>query len=294
MKPVDFHLHRPQSLDEAIALLAEHGDECKLLAGGQSLVPLLNFRLARPEHVVDLSRLDSLREISRRHDGLRIGAMVTHARAGRSAALIQDAPLLVAAVPHIAHQPIRSRGTVGGSIAHADPAAELPAVMRALDAELVVAGPGGVRRIDAADFFLGNLTTCLQADEILTRIDVPRTAPGTGAEFCEVGRRQGDFALVGAGAQITVVDRVVTEARIALTGVAPVPHRAIEAERILVGRDVDALEVDTAADAVRSAIMPGGDLHATAEYRRDVAGVLLGRAVTVAARRAADATGRVA
>lgn len=294
MKPVDFHLHRPGTLEEAVTLLAEHADEAKILAGGQSLVPLLNFRLARPEHVIDLGRLDALRTIVREQDELHVGAMVTHARAGRSPVLSQDAPLLVTAVPHIAHQPIRVRGTVGGSIAHADPAAELPAVIRALDAEIVATGPDGTRRIPAAEFFVGNLMTTLRPEEILTGLVLRRAAPGTGAEFCEVGRRQGDFALVGAGAQVTVVDQVITEARIAVIGASPVPHRAVEAERLLVGGPANATTVDSVADAVRATIDPSGDLHATADYRRDVAGVLVGRAVTAAAQRAAAAASQPA
>ncbi len=294
MKPVDFHLHRPRTLEEALALLAEHGEDAKVLAGGQSLVPLLNFRLARPEHLVDLGRLGSLGTVVRGRDGLRIGAMVTHARAEGSRAVAADAPLLAAAFPHIAHKPIRARGTVGGSVAHADPAAELPAVMRALDAVMVVAGPGGVRRIAAAEFFVGNLVTGLATEDVLTGIEITRAAPGSGAGFHEVGRRRGDFALVGAGAQVTVRDGIVTDARIALTGVSAVPHRAHEAERELVGSPAGELDLDAAADATRAAINPSGDLHATADYRRDVAGVLLGRAVATAVDRSSGGAGRAA
>lgn len=294
MKPVDFHLHRPGTLEEAITLLAEHGDDAKVLAGGQSLVPLLNFRLARPEHVVDIGRLASLANIRRSSEGLRLGAMVTYARAERSQAVAEDAPLVTAALPFIAHKPIRARGTIGGSVAHGDPAAELPAVIRALDAVMIATGPRGVRQIPAADFFLGNLVTALGADEILTAIDLDRAAPGTGAAFCEVGRRQGDFALVGAGAQVTVAGGVVTEVRIALTGISGVPHRAVEAEQLLTGVAPEELDIAAAADATRAAVNPSGDLHATAEYRRDVAGVLLGRAVTTAVQRASGNAGRAA
>ncbi|GEL26294.1 carbon monoxide dehydrogenase [Pseudonocardia sulfidoxydans NBRC 16205] len=294
MKPIDFHLHRPTTLAEAIALLAEHGDDAKVLAGGQSLLPLLNFRLARPEHVVDLGRLTTLRTTRRTTDGLTLGAMVTYARAEASRAVAEDAPLLAAALPFVAHKPVRARGTVGGSIAHGDPAAELPAVIRALDAVMVAAGPRGVRRIPAAEFFVGNLVTALEVDEILTGIDVARPARGTGAAFTEVGRRQGDFALVGAGAQVTVADGVVVDVRIALTGIAGVPHRATEAETLLTGVPPADLDLDAAADATRAVIAPSGDLHATADYRRDVAGVLLGRVVATAVERATGHAHRAA
>lgn len=287
MKPVDFELHRPETLAEALALLAEHAEDGKVLAGGQSLVPLLNFRLARPEHVIDLGRIGALAALRRTGHELLIGAMVTYHQAERSPAVAEAAPLVAAAIPNIAHQAIRNRGTVGGSIAHGDPAAELPAVALALDAEIVAVGLGGTRRIPAREFFLANLVTALQPDEILTGISVRPAEPGTGAAFEEVGRRQGDFALVGAGAQIRLrPDGVVDEARIALTGVSPTPHRAVEAEELLVGSRLEARRLAQAAEATRAALRPSGDLHATADYRRHVAGTLVGRVVEVAVSRA--------
>jgi carbon-monoxide dehydrogenase medium subunit len=289
MKPVDFELHRPETLDEALSLLAEHGAEGKVLAGGQSLVPLLNFRLARPEHLVDLGRIASLTILRRTADRLSIGAMVTHERAERSPAVAEAAPLMARAFPHIAHQAIRTRGTVGGSIAHGDPAAELPAVAVALDAVMVAVGPRGRREIAAKDFFVANLVTALADDELLTEVHVRPATGATGAAFEEVGRRQGDFALVGAGAQVRLADDgTVADARICLTGVSPVPHRATEAESLLVGHRPDADRVAAAAQQVRSAINPSSDLHATGDYRRDVAGTLVERAVATAAERAAS------
>lgn len=287
MKPVDFHLHRPRTLSEAVALLAEHADEAKVLAGGQSLVPLLNFRLARPEHLIDLGRVTSLSALRRTVDGLSIGAMVTHSQAERSPSVAQDAPLMARAFPHIAHQAIRARGTIGGSIAHGDPAAELPAVAVALEATMVAVGPRGTREIAARDFFVANLVTALEQDEILTEVRIAPAPPGTGAAFEEVGRRQGDFALVGAGAQVRLADDgTVAEARICLTGVSPTPHRAHEAEALLVGHPVDDAHLEAAADATRGVVRPSGDLHATADYRRDVAGTLIARVVRTAAQRA--------
>lgn len=289
MKPVDFTLHQPRTLDEAVALLGTYGDEAKLLAGGQSLVPLLNFRLARPEHVIDLDRIAALSTVTRTRDHLVIGAMVRYARAERSPAVAVDAPLVAAAIPLIAHQPVRARGTIGGSLAHADPAAELPAVAVALDATLVAAGTGGRREIRAADFFVGNLMTALRCDEVLVEVRIDRAPPGTGAAFEEVSRRRGDFALVGVAAQLTVAAGRVGDVRICLSGVAPVPYRAGRVEALILGQRLDDRLLDRAAQAIRDGIEPGGDLHATAAYRRDVAGVLVARALRAAHDRAGRA-----
>ncbi|MCW2943428.1 MAG: Carbon-monoxide dehydrogenase medium subunit [Actinoallomurus sp.] len=294
MKPVDFELHRPATTDEAIALLAEHAAEAKVLAGGQSLLPLLNFRLARPDHLIDLGRIAGLAQLRRTQDELVVGAMVRQAQAERSPAVAAHAPLLAAAFPNIAHPPIRNRGTVGGSLAHADPAAELPAVARALDAVFVAAGPRGRREITSRDFFRANLMTDLEADELLVEIRFSRAAPHTGADFQEVGRRRGDFALVGAAAQVTVDDGLLSDVRICLTGVAQTPHRAVEAEDLLTGHAPDPALLARAADAIRDTIDPSGDLHATAGYRRDVAGVLMTRAVTGAHRRATETAAEAA
>lgn len=292
MKPVDFDLHRPETVAEALELLAEHGDEGRILAGGQSLVPLLNFRLARPEHVIDLSRIGALRSVRRTSNELVIGAMVTYDQAERSPAVAEAAPLVAAALPHIAHQGIRARGTIGGSVAHGDPAAELPAVCAALDATMVAASRSGTRGIPAKEFFIANLVTALGEDELLTEIRLRPVPPRTGAAFDEVGRRRGDFALAGAGAQVTVAEdnSTVSEVRIALTGVSAKPHRATEAEQALVGHRLDDRLWSEAAEIVRRTVEPTGDLHATADYRRDVAGTVAGRALATAAQRAAEHT----
>ena len=292
MKPVDFTLHRPDSLGAAVSLVAEYGEESKVLAGGQSLVPLLNFRLARPDHLIDLGRVTELAQLRRTADAVVVGAMVRQAHAEHSYAVAQDVPLLAAALPNVAHPPIRSRGTVGGSLAHGDPAAELPAVACALDATFVVVGPDGTREVAARDFFRSNLITDLAPDEILIKVVFAPAPPDTGASFVEVSRRRGDFALVGAGAQITVADGVIGQARICLTGVSSTPHRASEAEDILVGQPLTPAVLGQAADATRAAISPSGDLHATADYRKDVSGVVLSRSVTEAHRRATSAAQR--
>jgi CO/xanthine dehydrogenase FAD-binding subunit len=293
---------------EAVALLAEYGDEGKVLAGGQSLVPLLNFRLARPAHVIDIGRIADLTGLDdgtgtgggagtvTASPGFTVGAGVRQAAAERSPEAARDVPLLAAALPRIAHPPVRARGTVGGSLAHADPAAELPSVAVALDAVFTAVSVRGQREIGAAAFFRTYLTTALEPDELLTSVRFPRAAPGTGAAFAEVSRRSGDFALAGVAAQLTVTGGRVTDARICIAGVADVPHRCPDAEAILAGAACepgrpapDALAPDVlaaAADAVRAAVRPGGDLHATAAYRTDVAGTLTARALEDAAREA--------
>lgn len=292
MKPVDFELHRPETLSEAVALLAEHGEDGKVLAGGQSLIPLLNFRLARPEHLIDLGRIASLTTIRRTPRWLTIGAMVTHARAQRSTSVALGAPLMARAFPYIAHQAIRARGTVGGSIAHGDPAAELTSVVVALDATIVAVGPSGTREIPAKEFFIANLVTALEHDEVLTEVRIAPPIGPTGAAFDEVGRRQGDFALVGAGAQVRLAqDGTIADIRICLTGVSPTPHRAAEAETLLLGHVLSPQRMQAAADATRDVLNPSSDLHATADYRRDVAGTLISRVVQTAVLRAtADMT----
>jgi aerobic carbon-monoxide dehydrogenase medium subunit len=284
VKPVDFRLHSPGNLDEATRLLDSYGDEAKVLAGGQSLVPLLNFRLARPAHVVDIGRLP-LSSVSVAGDGVVIGAT---ARQQVLPSLADTCPLLGAAAPWIGHPPIRARGTVGGSLAHADPAAELPAVAVALDADFVaVRAGGGVRTIPASAFFTGYLSTALAPSELLTEVRFPAAARGTGAAFTEFARRRGDFALVGCAAQVTAPGGVVTEARICLSGVASTPVRCLAAEQMLLGQSVaDAQLLEAAAGSVTAGLSPPGDLHASGDYRRHLAFVLVRRAIAraVAAR----------
>jgi CO/xanthine dehydrogenase FAD-binding subunit len=287
VKPVAFDLVRPVEVGEALAELSVDPEESKLLAGGQSLVPLLNFRLARPARLIDLARIDSLRGIARGSGRLSIGAMTTQHEAEHSDLVRRCAPLLAAALPRIAHPPIRSRGTVGGSTAHADPAAEIPAVVMALDATIRIRNEGGSREVPAAEFFHGFLTTALAADELLTAVELPVAPPGTGAVFLEVARRRGDFALVGAAVQLTLRDGNVTDCRLALTGVAGRPHRVREAEALVTGTSLDEDIAGQAAAATRASISPPGDLHASADYRRHVAGVLVQRGLREAYGRAA-------
>jgi aerobic carbon-monoxide dehydrogenase medium subunit len=283
LKPVDFCLHRPASVSEAVGLLALYEDEAKVLAGGQSLVPLLNFRLASPAHVIDIGRLP-LSGVSFRDDSVTVGALT---RQAALPTLAGPCPLIAAAVPWIAHPPIRARGTLGGSLAHADPAAELPAVAVALDAVCDLADG---RSIPAASFFQGYLTTALSPFDLLVAIRFPVAPSGTGACFEEVARRRGDFALVGCAAQVTVLDGVAAEVRICLSGVGPIPFRCRVAEGLLRGLAVPlgASALESAADAAVASLAPPTDLHASGDYRRHLARVLVQRAVERSVERAAS------
>jgi len=289
MKPAAFEYHRPDTLDEALAILAERGDEAKALAGGQSLVPAMNFRLARPAVLVDLNRIPSLAYIAEAPDrGLHIGAMTRQRSTERSPLVAGRAPLLFEAMPWIAHPQIRNRGTVGGSLAHADPAAELPAVMVALDARLVLRGANGLRTIPAREFYTGLLSTALAPDELLTEIQVPPRPAGAGEAFMEVARRHGDFALVGVAVQL-VLDQAGTCAsvRIALLSVGEGPVSATGAMGELAGARIDPGRIEAAArTAAETDIDAPGDIHASAAYRRHLARVLVRRALATAAQRA--------
>jgi carbon-monoxide dehydrogenase medium subunit len=289
MKPPAFDYVAVASTEEATAELARHGDAAKLLAGGQSLVPMLNLRLAAPGRLVDLNRVAALSSIEERDGGVAIGAMTRQRAVERSALVAARVPLLADALPWVGHTAIRNRGTIGGSLAHADPAGELPAVALCLDARFTVRRAGGERTIGARDFFKGYLTTALAPTELLTEIWFPSLPPGSGTAWIECARRHGDFALVGVAAAVTLDGGVVREARLALIGVDGVPVRATAAEALLVGAPLSAESMAAAADGVRRSIEPHGDIHATAAYRRHVAGVLTIRALTRAGERARQA-----
>lgn len=283
VKPPPFDYVAPPSVEEALAALAEAGEDAKLLAGGQSLVPLLALRLARPTVLVDLGRVGDLDRIEDEGATVTVGAMVRERVAERAALVADKVPLLAAALPLIGHPAIRNRGTVGGSIAHADPAAELPAVAVALDAELVVRSLRGQRTVPAADFFEGFLTTALGPDEALVAVRFPVAPPGTGVAFVEAARRHGDFAMVGAAASVTAdEDGRVTDARLVLIGVSDTPLRRPEAEQTLVGASLGSAPLDEAAAAAGDGLAPPSDLHGTSAYRRHLAGVLSRRALAQA------------
>lgn len=279
----------PQSLDEALAALADAGDEAKVLAGGQSLIPLMSLRLAQPAVLVDINGVPELARLERTDGTLTVGAGARHRTIERSGLVGQTVPLLAEAMPLIGHAAIRSRGTVGGSLAHADPAAELPAVALALDATFVARSRDrGDRSIPAADFFQGYFTTALEPDEILCAVSFPVAPPSTGYCVEEVARRHGDFAMVGVAAAVTVQDGAISEARLALINVAEKPVRAGAAERALVGAPPGADAFAEAAALAARDLDPSGDLHASAAYRRKVASVCVRRALETAARRAME------
>jgi carbon-monoxide dehydrogenase medium subunit len=285
VKPAPFEYVAPRTVEEAVEALVRGGDEAKVLAGGQSLIPLLNFRLARPTLLVDINRIPELAYVSSRNGGVAIGAMTRQVTVERDTALAHGQPLLSEAIGWVGHAAIRSRGTIGGSLAHADPAAELPAVAICLDARLVVVGPRRRREIAAEGFFRGYLTTALEPDEILVETWLPPLQPGTGQAWVEFARRHGDFALVGVAASLTIAGDEVQDARIVLTGVGGKPVRAREAETLLLGGTVEE-RVGAAADAARTAIEPEADIHASKEYRAHLAGVLTERAIRIAQHRA--------
>jgi aerobic carbon-monoxide dehydrogenase medium subunit len=298
MKPVAFELERPRSVDEACELLGQTGRDAKLLAGGQSLVPLLNFRLARPELLVDLNLVGELQYVQAVGGELRVGAMTRQRALERSRLPGAASRLLEEALPLVAHAPIRNRGTLGGSLAHADAAAELCAVSLALEARLVArSATGGDRELGAEEFFVGPFTTALKPEEVLVEIRLPRQPEGVGWAFEEVARRRGDFALVGVAALLsTGTGGEVREARLAYASMGPRPLRAYEAEAALTGQPADEESFREVAEAVVRELEPGSDLHATREYRLHVARALTRRALARALARGAqssrDARGR--
>jgi carbon-monoxide dehydrogenase medium subunit len=279
MKPAPFDYHRPASLLETFDLLERYGDDGRILAGGQSLVPALNMRLATPRAVIDINRLPGLDAIRLASEGLVIGALARHEAVERSPLVREHAPLLALAMPHVGHEAIRTRGTVGGSLALADPAAELPACAVALDATIRVEGRRGRRGVAAADFFRGIYTTALEPGELVTELVVP-PAPGWRSDFQELARRHGDFALAGLAARARVERDGIAEARLVLFGVGPAPVRAHRAERALAGRRVDADLVAAAQRALAAELDPPGDVHGSPALRRHLAGVLLSRVIT--------------
>jgi aerobic carbon-monoxide dehydrogenase medium subunit len=290
MKPPAFEYRVAQTQGDVLALLAEHGDRAKLLAGGQSLIPLMNFRLAQPELLIDINQVAELSYVREWDGGVAIGALTRQSALERSDTVAARLPILVEATGLVGHLPIRHRGTLGGNLAHADPASELPAVMLALGADFAVAGPHGSRTVPAAQFFTDALTTALHPDELLVEVRAPGLPPRTGGAFVEVARRHGDYALAGAAALVTLnaagrCERV----RLALCGVAPTALRVAEAEQALLGEVPAGAALDAAADRAAAAADPPGDVHASAAFRRKLARVVARQAIELAARRAGGA-----
>jgi len=286
MKPASFDYIAADSLDMAVAALAAAGADAKIIAGGQSLVPMLNFRLLRPSILVDINRIPGLAFIAETENDIRVGALTRHHQLETSPVIARHLPVVSCAMSHVAHLAIRNRGTIGGSLSHGDPAAELPMLALLLDAEFHIASASAKRTVAARDFFLDALTVDLAGGDIVTEIALPKLPPQTGWGFAEVARRHGDFALAAVAVTLTVVAGAIAQARIALTGVGPTALRAAAAEALLVGHALEPDLTSRAIDGVRAAIEPETDLHASADYRRHLAGVLTGRALAAAWRRA--------
>lgn len=284
MKPAPFVYYRPETREEAIALLVEHGDEAKILAGGQSLIPMMNLRLAGPAILIDICGIPDLSGISETNGALEIGATTRQTAALRSPEIRAGAPLVHEAMRWIGHPANRNRGTFGGSVAHADPAAELPAVLLALDAEVIAQGSAGSRNIPADDFFESYFTTKLEDGELLAGVRLPQNAERDAWGFVEVARRHGDFAMVGAAFTAKSDGGRFTDARIALFGVAERAIRVREAEAALLGRDIgDAAAAREVGAIAAQDLDPPHDHHASSLYRKEVAGVLVRRAIEAAA-----------
>jgi carbon-monoxide dehydrogenase medium subunit len=288
VKPAPFDYHVAESVSDVVGLLTALGDGAKVLAGGQSLVALLNLRLAKFDALVDIGRVDALRHIERADGVVAVGAMVRQCDVEEDATLAASVPLLAAATPLIGHFQIRSRGTVGGSIAHADPAAEYPAVALALDAELEIAGPRGTRTVTAAEFFTGMWSTALEADELLVAVRFPVWPGVSGFAVEEVARRHGDFAIAGAAVGVTVADGHVTRATVALFAMAGTPIRSAAAEAALVGRSVAAANSRELGVLATESLEPPEDIHASTELRRRIGATVVARAVDRAIKEAAN------
>ena len=280
MKPAPFEYVAPESVEEALAALQQNNPDGKILAGGQSLLPLLNLRLTKPKLLVDLNGISGLDGIREMPEGLAIGAMTRQSKLEHSLLVRQRCPLLAEAIRYIGHVAIRHRGTIGGSLAHADPAAELPALALALDAKFAIAGRGTDRVISAEEFFLDFLTTALAPDEILRQIVFPIIRPSSGYALEEIARRHGDFAIAGVVVIVDLDDAgKIAEARVALFGLAPTPVRARQAERALIGRELDERAMLDAAVLLEEVLEPPGDIRASSAYRKHAAAVLLSRAL---------------
>lgn len=288
MKPAEFDYVRPTTISGAVDVLASEPDDARVLAGGQSLVPLMNFRLAAPGLLVDINRIDELNHIEQRDGGVAIGAIARQADAEASPIVRSACPLVADALHYVGHPQLRNRGTVVGSLAHHDPAAELPAVAVALNARMTLVGPAGQRLVDADEFFTSHFTTAAEADELLTEAWFPAQGSGVGSAFVEIARRPGDFAIVGVAAVLEVSDDTVTAARVAVSGMGARPIRCVAVEATVTGRPAVDESFARAATVVpdEARLSPSDDVHATASYRRSVMPVLIESALAKAAARA--------
>ncbi|HEY2919808.1 MAG TPA: xanthine dehydrogenase family protein subunit M [Candidatus Binatia bacterium] len=279
MKPANFEYHRPHSTDEVFSLLTEFGDDGKILAGGQSLMPLMNFRLAQPAHLIDINFIDGLDYIRNENGAIKIGCLTRQSRVLDEPLVRQHWPLLAEALTYVGYEQIRNRGTVCGSLAHADPAAELPAVLLALDGSVTAGNSTGKREIAARDFFQSYLTTALASDEMVLEASIPAHLARAGTSFVEFARRFGDFAIVGVAVMLVASRDELADARIALTGVGDKPWRERKVEETLIGKKASSDLFSRTASEVAAGISPSSDIHASESYRRSLASVLTRRAL---------------
>jgi carbon-monoxide dehydrogenase medium subunit len=284
MKPAPFKYLAASTLDHALSLKAEHGDAARFLAGGQSLIPAMNFRLARPDVLIDINGLHELSGVARAEGGeIRVGALTRYHSLERDGRFLTDCPLFADALPHIAHPQIRNRGTIGGNLSHADPASELPAIAVAMQARMRIKSAKGEREVAASEFFQGLLTTDIQSDEMLVGIAFPAPTARTGTCFMEVARRRGDFALAGVAAIMTTDAQArCLQIRLALCGVGETPVDASAAAASLIGQLCTGEAVEAVAAEVQGMIAPSGNVHASPDYQRHIAGVLTQRAIGAA------------
>lgn len=280
MKPAAFEYERPTTVDEALAALARHGDDAKVLAGGQSLIPLMNLRMVQFGTVIDIGRLDALRGIALEAGELRIGALATHNEVLGSDLVAQNAPLIVEAYRDVAHHSVRNRGTLGGSLCHNDPASEMPLIMSVMGARLIAQSTSGMREIPVEAFVVDAFTVALEPEELLTEIRIPVPPARHGYAFAEISQRKGDFGLVVCAAQLLVTDGVCRDVRIGYRNVGAATVRLAKVEAVLEGIAYDPTLIAKAAATAQAVTDPPGDLHASAEYRRDIIGTLTERILT--------------
>jgi CO/xanthine dehydrogenase FAD-binding subunit len=279
LKPADFEYHRPRKIEEALDLLLKFGDEGKILAGGQSLMPLMNFRLAQPAHIIDINFIEGVDYVRSEKGMIKIGCLARQSRVLDDPLIRQRCPLLAEALTYVGYEQIRNRGTLCGSLAHADPAAELPAVLLALDGFVTVASTTTKREVAADDFFQSYLTTCLSGDEMLLEASIPETPPGAGWSFTEFARRFGDFAIVGVAVLLVREQEKIADARITLTGVGDKPWREPGVEQMLIGQKASADLFAKIGVEIATRVNPGSDIHASESYRRSLATALTRRAL---------------
>ena len=287
MKPAPFQFERPETIEGVLAVLNQYGEDSKILAGGQSLIAMMNTRVLQPRVVIDINLVPALDTLAVEDDTLVIGALVRHSKVAGSPTVREVAPLIAEAYPHLAHRPIRNRGTLAGNLAHADPASEMPAVMLVSEATLALRSHDNLRTVHAEDFFLGPFETAARPDELLTEIHIPVAPAGQGWGFREFSPRKGDFALASVATVMAIVDGKVERVRLACAGVGPCARRIADAEGILIGATAGEQAFAEAAETAVAAIDPQEDYHADAAYRRDLVGHLVRRAL-------ADAHGRCA